>query len=68
VVALSTVERQARMCATDMLWGPWGPSFESLVASATELLKQGRVADGLLHGIDGTCDLVRRMRSGKQQA
>jgi hypothetical protein len=68
VVALSTVESQASMCATNTLWESWGPSFESLIASATELLKQGRVADALLHGIDGTCELFRRMRSGARRA
>jgi hypothetical protein len=63
VFALSTVERRASMCATDILWDRWGSSFESLIASATELLGQGRVADALLHGIDGSCELFGRMRS-----
>lgn len=65
VVALSTAERQASMCATDTLWERWGPSFDSLTASATGLLEQGRVADALLHGIDGTCELFRLMRSAR---
>jgi hypothetical protein len=62
VVALSTVERQASICATDGLWKHWGPSFDSLTASATELLKQGRVAEALLQGVEGICELFQRMR------
>jgi hypothetical protein len=66
VVALSTAERQASMCATNTLWERWGPSFHSLAASATGLLAEGRVADALLHGIDGTCELFRLMRSARR--
>jgi len=63
VFALSTVERQASLCANDWLWEFWEPSFRSLIASVTALLKEGRVADALLEGIDGTCELFRRMGS-----
>jgi hypothetical protein len=68
VVTLSTVERKASICATNSLWEPWGPSFHSLIASATELLEQHRVADALLHGIDETCELFQRMTSGAQRS
>ncbi len=68
VTALSTAENQASVCATDNLWGNWGDSFEALTANATALLKQGRVTEALLHSIDGTCELLRRMlgRRGPQ--
>lgn len=65
VVALSTVEMRASVCATDSLWG-WEPSFTSLSSSATALLEQGRVADALLNSIDWTCELFRRMASDRQ--
>jgi hypothetical protein len=68
VISLSTVERQASMCATDALWAPWGASFASVIASTTALIKQDRLGDALLHAIDETFALVRSMRGGARRA
>jgi hypothetical protein len=66
VVALGTKERKASICATRQLWKRWGPSFESLISSATELLRRGRVAEALLQGIDETWELFRRMHGARR--
>jgi len=63
VLALSTVENRATVCATDNLWKDWGAGFSAIMKTATELLKQGRVTEALLQSVDGTCELFQRLRT-----
>lgn len=68
MVALSTTQRAASICATDALWDPWESSFDSLLSRTTTLLRQDRVVDALLHAIDATSELDRQMRAAARAA
>jgi len=68
VVALSTAEKRASICATNTLWDRWGASFQSIMARATGLLEQDRVGDALLGAIDEAGAMFRAIRGRNESS
>jgi hypothetical protein len=63
VIALSTAEKQASVCATTHLWKHWGADFRPLQDRATALLKRDLVGDALLNSVSESCELFQRIRA-----